>query len=558
MKKIVSYINKLLKERAKYSYLLVFAISLSLFLINAFYVNYPDEFVNIMAGKYINWGKLPYRDFFDHHLPFAWYFSAIIQWFSFGSYVIFRFWWALIVFFSFFLLGIYLRKTNPGLFKYYLVFVLLYPLIGVYYWLHLFLADSLAAWFFCLVFWLITNETYLKKVNKRVIYICSFLLFCLIFSSMTFVYLAGVIYLWLLYLLIKDKFSFKLVLNFIGICILPYFLYFLYLLVTGTLKEFYISNIVYNTKLYMDIPNYTKGGHFFNPLKFAFTVIFNFQQKYLPLLTKIKDLDFYLRGEVLFGLSTFLYLFLLFFENKFLFVLFFLILSFSNPRSDIFILNETNYQAGIFIVLGLSCSLLVLWKQGIVIFKDDYLNSFKKIMVTLLFTLLLFNGLFLAKNTYDKWFQRYTQKMPGINNLAYSAVFIDDILTEKDFFWVGPYEPNEVFFVKKARPAGKFITLLPQFREDDYFKNGFLEQFVKNPPTIIIFKHDASIFMTPAVEFGKFFLEWMNGRYVSIEELKTIEVLNTPSSFNLRTDLYLRKGEESRLLEVLRAKGYIK
>lgn len=147
--------------------------------------------------------------------------------------------------------------------------------------------------------------------------------------------------------------------------------------------------------------------------------------------------------------------------------------------------------------------------------------------------------------------------MPGIYNVAYSASFIDDILERGDYFWIGPYEPNEEFFVRKASLPGKFPTLLPQFREDDYFKNGFLEQFEKHPPKIIIYKHEASIFMTPAMEFGAFFIDWMKGKYTSIENMKGFELVKSPSSFNFRTDLYILNSDKQEILKKLQEKGYL-
>lgn len=148
--------------------------------------------------------------------------------------------------------------------------------------------------------------------------------------------------------------------------------------------------------------------------------------------------------------------------------------------------------------------------------------------------------------------------MPGIYNVAYTASFVDDIIDQGDYFWIGPYEPNEVFFVKKGLLPGKFPTLLPQFRENDYFKSEFLKQFENHPPKIIIFKHEASIFMTPAMEFGKFFVDWMKGKYTSIEEMKGVQVQSSPSSFNLKTDLYILNSDKASVMQRLGEKGYIK
>lgn len=554
MKHIIHYISTFFKKTnwTVYLYVFIFAI----FLTNTLYVSYPDEFVNLLGGKYVNAFKIPYKDFFDHHLPFAWYLSAFLLLFSFGSYVLFRVWWAVFAFGILLAGALYIKKRKPDAFPYYLGFFFLYPFITVYYWTHLFLADSLAFLFFSVLLWVLIVESFSRQHNRRTLLAMTFLNFLLLFSSLTFVYIAALFYVWMLYLVIRDRRRVRDVLELIGICAAPYVLYALYLLATNSWKEFYISNFVYNTKLYINIPNYTKG-RFFNPVKFALTIFYNFYQSYIPLLVRIKEFNLYFPVDLTLALGSFLFLAFLFFENKILFVLFFLILSFSAPRSNLMKMGETDYQVGLFIALGYVSTFMVLWRYKFVQFAQEYAALFKKILVTMLLFFLVFGSLFLVKNTYDKFYLRYTQQMPGIYNVAYSASFIDDILERGEHYWIGPYEPNESFFVRKASMPGKFPTLLPQFREDDYFRNGFLQQFENNPPEVIIYKHEASIFMTPSMEFGSFFIDWMKDKYTSIENIKGLEIKKSPSTFNFRTDLYLRNAKMDVILKRLEEKGYI-
>gem|GEM_PF-1020847 len=556
MKHIFHYINRLIKS-LKTEHFLFLGILL-IFLTNTLYVTYPDEFVNILGGKFINMGKIPYREFFDHHLPFAWYFSAVLLWFSHGSYVVFRTLWALFAFAGLFLVGRYLKKTKPDLYPYYLGYFAVHPLITVYYWTHLFLADSLAFLFFSMLFWVLVAETYKKNTSQKVIYILLMLNFAFLFSSMTYVFIAMIFYLWIGWLQVRRGWDWKAIFRFKTIAAAPYLIYGIYLLVTNSLRDFYISNVVYNTTLYISIPNYTKG-HFFNPLKFTLTVFYNFFQTYIPLLVRIKEFNLFFPVDLVLALGSFLLLIFFFFENKILFALFFLVLSFSAPRSNLMKIGETDYQVGLFIALGFSAAFMVLWRYKHIVFKEEYLDYFKKAATTLLVFFMIFAALFLAKNTYDKYYMRYTQRMPGIYDVAYTAWFIDDVLNKGEYYWVGPYEPNELFFVKKALLPGKYISLLPQFREDSYFSGSFLAQFETHPPELIIYKHEASIFMTPALEFGKFFTDWMADKYTSIEHIKGgIELIKSPSTFNMRTDLYLRNSSQSELLRRLREKGYIK
>ena len=528
---------------------------MAVFLINAFYVSYPDEFVNLLGGQFINQGKIPYLQFFDHHLSLAWYLAAIILRASFHSYVLFRFFWALFIFGCLFWLGRYL-KNNKEIYPYYQVFFFLYPFLAVYYWLHLYLADSLAALFFVINFWLLINESLVKKINQKTVYAASLITFALVFSSLGYIYIAIILYLWEAYLIFKDHKKIFSVVKLALFSLLPYTLYSLYLLLSNSWKSFYIANFVYNTKLYISIPNYTMG-HYFNPLKFALTLIFNFYQSYLPALTALKDFNLYFPIASLAVLGTLLFFLVLIKRNWRLAIFYFLILSFSAPRSNIRKLAETDYQAGLYIVLGVSSAILFFYLIRQIKIKDEMVLFVKKIAAAALMIYLFFSAIFLIKNTYDKFYLRYTQKMPGIYDLSDKATFIDGIINKGDYYWIGPYEPHHEFFVRKGKLPGKYISLLPQFREDKYFRQSFLQQFENHPPKLIIYKHEASIFMTPSLKFGKFFLQWMKGRYTSVEHIKGIKVVRSPSSFNLATDLYLRDDQEKNLIQKLIEKGWL-
>ena len=548
------YISKLVKKIKPVHYLFAF-IGL-IFFINSQYVAYPDEFVNILGGKFILEGKVPYRDFFDHHLPGAWYMSALLLIFSFGSFVKFRFFWGVVQFLVLFFVGRFVQKRNKELFNFYLGFFLLYPFITVYYWTHLFIADGVAFLFFSALFWLLFSESYQSKHSLRTLIILSLCNAVFVFTSLSYIYIAILFYVWIFVLFLRIKPKVKDYLRLIGISAIPYVLYVLYLLVTNSWKEFYVSNVVYNTTLYMRVPNYTPG-RFFNPIKFALTVIYNFFDTYIQLLVRIKEFNLYFPVDLVLALSTFLLLVFLLKELPIIGVLYFFILSFSAPRSNLMKIGETDYQSGLFMALGTISFFLLLWRYKYIKFSFEPLELVRKFLVAMVVLYGIFAGLFLVQNTYNKFYMRNTQKMPSINDNPPSALFLNEIMSKGEYFWIGPYEPNEEFFVREAKLPGKFPTLLPQFRESEYFSSEFIKQFENNSPKLIIFKHEASIFGTPAVEFGKFFLDWMEGKYISLENIKGVIILKSPETFTMKSDVYLLKADQQTLLKRLVEKGYI-
>ncbi|OGK55735.1 hypothetical protein A3I50_02670 [Candidatus Roizmanbacteria bacterium RIFCSPLOWO2_02_FULL_37_9] len=534
--------------------IIIFLIIFLIFFINTTYVTYPDEFVNLLAGKFINSGKIPYKEFFDHHLPFAWYFAAVLLKFSSGSYLLFRYLWSVFSFIVLLSTGLWIRKYYRSIYLYYLIFFAFYPLVSVYFWLHLFLADSLATLFFVLVFWILICQTFDKKISFRIILICSLLTFLLIFSSLTYLYLGLALYLWQFYLV---GFRSKRFLILFVIIILPYFLYLIYLLFYKSLDDFYLANIEYNTSLYIDIPNYVRG-RFFNPLKFGFTLIFNFWEGFLPRLATVKDLSLYLPISTVTVLGSFILLILFLFRNVLIAAIFFFLVSFSAPRSNLQkAMFETDYQTGLFIMLGIVSSLVAVYLLRKLEIKDTLTNDIRRLSQLLLSILLLFTFVFLVKNTYDKWFYRYTQKMPSIYDKADTAVFLDEVLEEDDYYWIGPYEPHEIFFVKKGRLSGKYISVMPQFKENEKIKRSFIEQFERNQPKIIIFKWNTGVFGTPADQFADFFLEWLKDKYTRLDKIKDIKVLKSPSSFYLNTNLFLLNNHQDEILRSLRINRYI-
>ncbi len=548
------YINKLVKKISPLYYL--FAVIFLLFSINSQYVAYPDEFVNILGGKFILEGKVPYRDFFDHHLPGAWYLSALILLFSFGSFVKFRFLWGVVQFLILFFVGRFIQKRNKELFSFYLGFFLIYPIITMYYWTHLFIADGIAFLFFSSLLWMLLVESYQKETKLRTAIYLSLANFIFVFSSLTYIYIALLFYVWITVLLFKTKPKWGEIVRFCLVSATPYVLYGLYLLISNSWKEFYISNVVYNTTLYMRIPNYTPG-RFFNPIKFALTVIYNFYDTYIQLLVRIKEFNLYFPVDLVLALSTFLLFVFLLKELPLIGILYFFVLSFSAPRSNLMKIGETDYQSGLFIAIGTLSFFILLWRYKYIKFAFEPLETVRKFLIALVVLYGIFASLFLVQNFYNKFYLRHTQKMPSIYDHAPTALFINEILGEGDYYWVGPYEPQEEFFVKEAKLPGKFPTLLPQFRENEYFSSKFIEQFETNMPKIIMYKHEASIFGTPAMEFGKFFTDWMEGKYVSLEHIKGLTVLKSPETFTMRTDVYLLKSEKDTLLQRLTEKGYI-
>ena len=210
-------------------------------------------------------------------------------------------------------------------------------------------------------------------------------------------------------------------------------IYFIYLFATNSFKDFYFANFTYNTQLYISIPNYIRGSNF-NPPKFAAALIFNFLQGYMPLLSKIKHLDLYLPTGVLAGMSSFVLFFLLFAKNWILGVIYFFILSFSAPRSGLKTFDETDYQSGLFLVLGIASSFVVLYILRNLTKENNLYEDLKRVSRFLIAVFLIFTTVFLMSNFYGKFFLRITQQMPSIYDSSQTKELMSYLIDDNDYY----------------------------------------------------------------------------------------------------------------------------
>jgi len=540
----------LAKNKLLFSLLFVCAL---VFMINSTYISYPDEFINILGGRAIVLGKLPYRDFFDHHMPFAWYLASSVLIFTKQNYILFRIGWGLLQALSVVALGIVIMRKYSKFALIYALWAVLYAAAAMYFWLHLYLGDSLAVWFFSGAFWLILLETTHGNKAKWIRYLIVTLISLMVFSSLSYLYIGAIMYGWVTVLTLSEHLSNRSRLSHhlreLGILVLviatPYMLYGLYLLITGTLGDFWFANFTYNTKLYINIANYSSASSSFNPLRFALTVINNFWSSYLPLLSQIAYISLYNPMSRLVALGTLLTAIYLCYKRPLFGLLYLLLLSFSAPRSGQLVdMKQTDYQMGLFIIMGTISAAFVLYQLlHDLDTKSFFVKCLRSVACFFLMMYFAFTLAFMLQNTLSIRYQRYMGTLPPTTNISDIADFITRWIEPNDAYWIGPYEGHQAFYVKKGHTAGKYPSLLPQFRENDYLRNDFLHQMEIANPKMIIFHHESSIFQTPAIEFGAFFLDWMKGKYVNCVEAK-IECKSEVRGINVHEDVYLRNDSK--------------
>lgn len=549
----------------------IFLLLLSIVLVSAFHEEYPDEYDSIVGGLYIMHGKLPYRDWFQHHQPFAYVLAAGILPFTGQSFVKFRI--AFAIFLFLFHLGTYTllrsRIRSPDI-GFYLFFLIAVALASTYFWGQMLLADTLAAYLIIPGYALLLLKDYYKeRFEMRDLLIVSLSTFLTWFTSMTFIYIIIGLNLYAIYLFWKSeqkRYSLLSLLKAIGIIfVTPYALFLVYLLVTGSLKDYYFANIVYNQKYY--IYNYPGGG-IVNPLRYAIVIANHLINNYLPALWGVKDFSFSDPIQVTLALSNAAFFVLLLVTRRFVFLFpFFTMLIFSNARSNPQAIRETDYQSSVYILSSMFngiFSFAALKK----LLDEGALKYSMKIIISLVFLLLgtywFFNTFFLLMKFEQKFYPKYMGQAPLIYDYPQVAMLVNQMVSDKDTVWIGPFEFKELFYLKTKKLPSKYHWFLKQAAVSK-IKDEMVADFEKSRPKIIVFKRAYSPWAGNAPEFNYFFTDFLDKNYVRLCSLNATLVdysyewtMGDPRNFQFATDINFDNQKKDEILLDLERQGLIK
>jgi hypothetical protein len=564
-RKIFSWINK----RENLFLFIFFFIILSVLLINTFHEEYPDEFDNILGGWYITHGIPIYTGFFTHHGPVAYFIAALITLLSGNSFVLFRVIFSLVIF-VYLLWSYFYIKGRFGKERtyFYLIFIALISLAGNYYWFHMLLADTLSAYFFApVITLLLLASIYKRPLIKKDMIIISVLTAFSVLSSLTFIYFSIILYAYALYWYLHSN-SLKILSRKVGAVILifavPYLLFLAYLLVTFSFREYIYQGWIFNQRYY--VYNYPRpeGSLSINPIRFAIVIAHNFYNSYFTLLEQVKTFNLNFPLNITFAVGTLGTIFYLLIRRQFLFVIIFIgLLIYANARSDPLNSKETDYQAAVYIMMALVTTPFLLLE----IYKD--LNNEQKIGRNLLYGVIfltvsiysLFSTMFLFQKFFNRTYDKYMGKAPLIYDRPIIAPIINQLIAVNEPVWVGPFDFKELFYIH-GRPASRYHIFIPGMGYSPEIRRSFIEDLEKSKPSIIYFQKNFFILGRSPEMYGQFFLDYLQKRYVTLEQLnenerKYISLVPVTDKIDLETRLYIRKEKISYILEKLIANQFV-
>lgn len=546
--------------------LLCFLLLFSILTINSIHFFYPDEFDNILGGYYLTQGRFLYSEYFTHHAPFAYIFSAFITLFSSDSFVKFRILLALTYFCMMIVFYSYINRRFSGIFNsLILVFFFFITLGSTYYFGQMMLADTLAG-YLIVPSYIILFLSFLKKEKLSLsdLIVVNTLAGLTILTSQTYIYAALVVYVFTTISFFSKKqflHSFKTYAYFILSFFAPFLLLLLYLLVTQSLYDFYYQAIFFNQEYYLKMPD---GSPVRNPIRFALVLFYNFFDNFKALILQIKDLNFSFPFNQTLALSNLLILIYFLLNKQFkLALMIFGVMVYLNARSNPYTSKETDYQSTSYILFSLFNGLFLLktvWQN----LKERIETNLKSIYVFILLLLgiyYFFLSIFVFQTFFDKAYKKYMGIAPLIYDRPIIAPVLNNLLDKKDYYYIGPFFFEEHLYVK-AKLASRYLVTIPAMDQSEKIKKELLQDMEKNRPKIVVFNIDDRIFGSHP---GGFLVEYLKKNYFTIDELNRPKIIYTKkyhsfgdyNRFDFGRHFFFDKSKKDEVIKTLLNKGYI-
>ncbi len=555
-----------------------FGLIFVFFLVNAFHESYPDEFDSISGGKFILQLKVPYKDWFQHHQPGAYLLAAFILPFAGLSFVKFRVGLA-IAFFAI-NVGLYLllRKRFPrdGL-PWYLAYLAVLAVSATYFWGHMLLADTLAAYFLIPAYAYLVASEVKDRFDIKDFTIVTLLLFFTWFTSMTYTYVVVGLGVYALFrFLASVRRSVAGIINgakkAVVIAIIPYLLFFGFLGAVGSIKDYYFANVTYNQEFY--IYNYPRPpGARFNPIRYAVILTDQFFNNYAPALAGFPSFPLLDPLQVTVALShAAFFVYILLSRNwRFLFP-FFILVVFGSARSNAQALKPTDYQSAVYITSGFLHGLWTLFalSKSLTMNTLDFLQKlFRSTLLVLLAVYWFFTAFFVLLKFEQTFYPKYMGTLPIIYDDPEVAPIINKITTKNDYAWIGPFEFEEVFYLTHAKMPTKYHWFLDHAARSK-IKDELIADFQKRKPKVVVFKRTYAPWGGNPYTFNYFLADYLDKYYFRLFTLSSTladveykwKTGNTAhfdldGDFNfdlLRKDEILKELEEKGLIEQISKK----
>ncbi len=559
---IVSFDWKKLLTSPSFYYTLAFwTLIFFIFFLDAFHESYPDEFDNLLGGWYILHGRLPYIGFFTHHGPASYFVSSIVLLFSGHSFVHFRVVYNILLFIFLAVSYLFLRKQFGSQKSAFFPAVIATLAVGsTYFWSQMLLADNVSAFCLLTVYAIIFLKEYYKKLlTLNDIAVISILTTISLLSSLTYLYLALGIYLFLAFSYIRQQknklFSLKTI-KAVSLIVIPYIIFGIYLISTKSTSDYLYQSITFNQKYY--IYNYPGSAEHINPIRFAIVIAHTVIDGFITLLVQVKDFNLQYPLNITLAVGDVVLLIYLFFKGYRTLPLFLMyVIIYANARSNPLLSAEHDYQSATYIFVSILNICFVLPE----IYKDLNNVTFlgKKIVFGILFGILglyaVFTGLFFVNKFNEKYYPKYMGTAPRIYDNPELAPIINKLVSSNEYVWVGPFEFQELFYVQ-GKLASRYHILNPGMGYSDRISSQMVMDIEQTKPKIIWFNPYFSVWGKVPQDYATAFIQELSDHYVVLYKYKDgnktyKSLIPKTQEVDLDGRLYIRKEDAPQIIAEL-------
>lgn len=564
---MTSFLSKIFSFlRHSWPAVLFFSIVWGILLVNSVHNSYPDEFDNILGGWLALKGTLPYSGYFAHHMPLGYLLAAIIEILSGQSFVRFRIltsvFYLIILWFSMLFLRKQLGESRSNFFYGYIIVLVI---ASTYFWGHMFLADCLSAYFIIPAFGLLFLKLFHgERLTKKDLVIISFFSAAALLTSTTYMFAVAIVvgisaWSYIPKVKIFSKSTIRLIVEAGLIFALPYFIFSIYLVVTGSFRDFYFDNIIYNQKYY--IYNYPgKASNGINPIRYAISILNNFINNYQVLLARVTSTDFRYPYNVALAVgNTSLWIYLILKKKYLAAVASFAVLAMATVRNNPADSRATDYQSAVYFFLsffnmtfGLSTMAEEI-RSG----KDALVRNVSMALMLLVGFFWFFNMFFVGAELWRMTYSRYMGEMPLIYDRPQIAPIVNGIVPKDHYCWVGPFEFEENFYLNCKLPS-KYTWILPQFANSQELMKNILAEYSERKADVIVYNRNYSAFFQ-GPQYNKFFIDLLEDKYMRLRDIPGFEKYkfrNSPTqNFNFEDDFNFRKDIATKLAKALLDQG---
>lgn len=465
----------------------VIGISAALFFLSIFYLPALDDIDNLLGGKLILEGQLPYRDFFSHHAPGMYFLSALLYPFASNDVFMFRLIFNAITFSLLVTLYILLRKYASRVIA--RVYIILISLAHTVAYAHLPLGESLIAMIVSIVIVLL----YLKDRNSQQKtcqqFIISILLFLIPFLSLAYIFPALVLYAVHFIITISSvaRHRLKLAATTLSIYATPYVVAGIGALSLGLIPDVKYDLLTFNSTYYAPMVGEQGGGI----LKTFIAMVSNTAEQISLVGKNILNTSYSVQAFLLFGIALFsIYLWRKHRKIEAISIPFLLLLL--NTRSNIFnapaissSLDKLSQHASLYVGTA-----LLLGSISTIYFLVKSNNKFIKVICTIYLIIIPFtllniwlirsNSVFISKSAEN--YHSYAQTLKTTN----VATVINQLSTKEDYAWIAPADFASQLYLMPQR-ASKYTFYMPWLDASPKIRDDLVHSLDKLNPKIVYF-----------------------------------------------------------------------